>query len=90
MLTECLSEEETSAAVAIKPFTSLRRCSVRGRVGINPVFCAVSIKSSHVICFIRLQSAVPLIKWQGGMQSIQRQSRKVSISGFFTQAAQSL
>lgn len=44
LLTECLSEEETSAAAARKPSTSLRRCSVRAKAGINPVFCAVSIK----------------------------------------------
>lgn len=44
MITECLSEEETSAAAARKPSTSLRKCSARGRAGINPVFCAVSIK----------------------------------------------
>lgn len=44
MLTECLSEEETNAAAARKLSTSLRKCSVKGRAGINPVFCAVSIK----------------------------------------------
>lgn len=44
LLTECLSEEETSVAAARKPSTSLRRCSVRAKAGINPVFCAVSIK----------------------------------------------
>ncbi len=43
MLTECLSEEETSVAAARKPSTLLRKCSVRGRAGINLVFCAVSI-----------------------------------------------
>lgn len=39
---ECLSEEETSAAAARKPSILLKKCSVRGRAGTNPVFCAVS------------------------------------------------
>ncbi|XP_029007823.1 cysteine and glycine-rich protein 1-like isoform X2 [Betta splendens] len=40
---ECLSGEETSAAVARKPSTSLRKCSARGRAGTNPAFCAVVV-----------------------------------------------
>lgn len=49
---ECLLEGEASAAAARKLYTLLRKCSARGRVGINPAFGAVSLKSPHVICLI--------------------------------------
>lgn len=49
VLPECLLEEETSAAAARRLCTLPKKCSVRERAGISPVFCAVSIKGSKVI-----------------------------------------
>lgn len=43
-LSACLLEEETNVATAKRLCTLLRRCSVKERAGISPVFCAVSIK----------------------------------------------
>lgn len=50
VLSACPSEEETSAAAAKRLCTLPKKCSVRERAGISPVFCAVSIKGSKVIC----------------------------------------
>lgn len=50
VLSACPSEEETSAAAAKRVCTLPKKCSVRERAGISPVFCAVSIKGSKVIC----------------------------------------
>lgn len=50
MLSACPLEEETSVAAAKRLCTLPKKCSVRERAGISPVFCAVSIKGSKVIC----------------------------------------
>lgn len=52
VLSACPLEEETSAAAAKRPCILPKKCSVRERAGISLVFCAVSIKSSKVICVI--------------------------------------
>lgn len=79
---ECLLEEETSVAAARKMSTLLRKCSVRERAGINPVFCAVSTEILKVICFFFFFffcPATPLIhkKYQKGMKRIWHWQREV-------------
>lgn len=57
VLSECLLEEETSAAAARRLCTLPKKCSVRERAGISPAFCAVSINGFKVICTSRKSRA---------------------------------
>lgn len=81
VITGCLSEEETSAAAARKRSTSLRKCSVRERAGINPASCAVSVT------FFFPGNPAVFVHWhekrqEGMFESVWHQGRKVSIRRF--------
>lgn len=83
VLSACPSEEETSAAAAKRPCILPKKCSVRERAGISLVFCAVSIKSSKVICVIL--SWKPLVVEAEKAEHLASKEKRNSVNVLFRQ-----